>query len=150
MRIVIQRVSSASVEIEGEVRAAIHSGLLILLGIEEEDTPDDITWLCGKVSKLRIFDDNDSVMNLSVTDVKGEILVVSQFTLHASVKKGNRPSYIRAAKPEKAIPLYESFITCLSRETGSLVRTGIFGAMMEVALVNSGPVTILIDSKNKE
>ena len=150
MRVVIQRVSSASVEIGGKVRAAIRHGLLILLGIEEEDTSDDVEWLCGKISRLRVFDDNQGVMNLSITEVMGEILLVSQFTLHASVKKGNRPSYIRAAKPEKAISLYESFITRLSRETGSMVKTGVFGAMMEVALINSGPVTILMDSKNKE
>jgi len=150
MRIVIQRVSSASVAIEGEVKAAIRHGLLIFLGIEEDDTGEDVEWLCGKISKLRIFDDKQGVMNLSVTDVMGEILLVSQFTLHASTKKGNRPSYIRAAKPETAIPLYESFITCLTRETGSVIKTGVFGAMMEVILVNSGPVTILIDSKNKE
>ncbi|MCX6287607.1 MAG: D-aminoacyl-tRNA deacylase [Bacteroidetes bacterium] len=150
MRIVIQRVSSASVEIEGKVSAVIGHGLLILLGIEDEDTKDDVTWLCQKTAKLRIFDDNDGVMNLSITEVKGEILLVSQFTLHASTKKGNRPSYILAAKPEKALPLYEMFISCLSGETGTEVRTGVFGAMMEVALVNSGPVTILIDSKNKE
>jgi len=150
MRIVIQRVSSASVEIEGKHCAGIGQGLLILLGIEEDDSPDDVTWLCQKTARLRVFNDNEGVMNLSVADVKGEILVVSQFTLHASTKKGNRPSYIRAARPEQAIPLYEMFISCLSGERGAEVRAGVFGAMMEVKLVNSGPVTILMDSKNKE
>ncbi len=123
---------------------------MVLLGIEEDDKPDDVEWLCGKISKLRIFNDKQGVMNLSVTETGGEILVVSQFTLHASTKKGNRPSYIRAARPEKAIPLYEAFIKILSRETGSVVKTGTFGAMMDVELVNSGPVTIVMDSKNKE
>lgn len=150
MRIVIQRVSSASVEIDCKVIAIIKQGLLILLGIEDNDTADDVTWLCQKIAKLRIFDDKEGVMNLSITEVKGEILLVSQFTLHASTKKGNRPSYIRAAKPGKAVPLYEMFLNKLLAETGSVVRTGVFGAMMEVALVNSGPVTILIDSKNRE
>ncbi|MCX6282423.1 MAG: D-aminoacyl-tRNA deacylase [Bacteroidetes bacterium] len=150
MRIVIQRVSSASVEIDGKTRASIGQGLLILLGIEEEDTREDVIWLCQKIARLRIFDDREGVMNLSVTEVNGEILLVSQFTLHASVKKGNRPSYIRAAKPGKAIPLYEMFTGCLATETGKEVKTGVFGAMMDVALVNNGPVTILIDSKNKE
>ncbi len=150
MRIVIQRVSSASVEIKGKVHASIRHGLLILLGIEDEDTADDVNWLCQKVSRLRIFDDTDGDMNLSVTDINGEILLISQFTLHASTKKGNRPSYIRAAKPGDALPLYGMFINSLSAETGKEVKTGIFGEMMEVALVNSGPVTIIIDSKNKE
>ncbi|MEI7490324.1 MAG: D-aminoacyl-tRNA deacylase [Bacteroidota bacterium] len=150
MRIVIQRVSSASVEIEGKVHASIGLGLLILLGIEDDDTADDVNWLCQKVARLRIFDDTDGVMNLSVTDINGETLLVSQFTLHASTKKGNRPSYIRAAKPLKAVPLYEMFVSSLSAETGKEVKTGVFGGMMEVALVNSGPVTIIIDSKNKE
>ncbi|MCX6242056.1 MAG: D-aminoacyl-tRNA deacylase [Bacteroidetes bacterium] len=150
MRCVIQRVSSASVEIDGKVKAAILEGLLILVGIEENDNQDDVLWLCGKIARLRIFDDSEGVMNLSVTNIRGEILVISQFTLHASTKKGNRPSYIIAAKPERAVPLYNSFINCLSKEAGTEVKTGIFGAMMEVNLVNSGPVTILIDSKNKE
>ncbi len=150
MRCVIQRVSSASVEIDGKVKAAILEGLLILAGIEENDNQDDVLWLCGKIARLRIFDDSEGVMNLSVTNIRGEILVISQFTLHASTKKGNRPSYIIAAKPERAVPLYNSFINCLSKEAGTEVKTGIFGAMMEVNLVNSGPVTILIDSKNKE
>ena len=150
MRCVIQRVSSASVEIDGKVKAAILEGLLILVGIEENDNQDDVLWLCGKIARLRIFDDSEGVMNLSVTNIRGEILVISQFTLHASTKKGNRPSYIIAAKPERAVPLYNSFINCLSKEAGTEVKTGIFGAMMEVNLFNSGPVTILIDSKNKE
>jgi len=150
MRIIIQRVSAASVSISGEVKARIGLGLLILLGIEENDTLDDVAWLSAKTAKLRIFNDSEGVMNLSVTEVKGEILLISQFTLHASTKKGNRPSYIRAARPEKAIPLYESFVTSLSKETGDDVKTGIFGAMMDVSLINSGPVSILIDSKDKE
>jgi len=150
MRVVIQRVSSASVEIEGKPAAAIHYGLLILLGIEEEDTEEDAEWLCGKITKLRIFNDNQGIMNLSVKEVNGEILLVSQFTLHASTKKGNRPSYIRAARPDKAIPLYDLFISSLSRLTDKEVKTGIFGAMMDVTLVNKGPVTILMDSKNRE
>jgi D-tyrosyl-tRNA(Tyr) deacylase len=150
MRTVIQRVLSSSVSVEGKVTASSGHGLMILIGIEEDDNLDDVAWLCGKISKLRIFDDKQGVMNLSVTEIRGEILLVSQYTLHASTKKGNRPSYIRAARPEKAIPLYEAFITSLSRETGSVVKTGIFGAMMDVELVNCGPVTIVMDSKNKE
>jgi len=150
MRVVIQRVSSASVEVKGKVIAAIRNGLLILTGIEEEDTPADVNWLCSKIAKLRIFDDHEGVMNLPVTEAKGEILLVSQFTLHASTKKGNRPSYIRAARPGKALLLYNLFISTLSRESGTEVKTGVFGAMMNVALINSGPVTILMDSKNKE
>ena len=150
MRTVIQRVLSSSVTVEGKVTASTGRGIMVLLGIEEDDKPDDVEWLCGKISKLRIFNDKPGVMNLSVTETGGEILVVSQFTLHASTKKGNRPSYIRAARPEKAIPLYEAFIKILSRETGSVVKTGTFGAMMDVELVNSGPVTIVMDSKNKE
>jgi len=150
MRTVIQRVLSSSVTVEGKVTASTGRGIMVLLGIEEDDKPDDVEWLCGKISKLRIFNDKQGVMNLSVTETGGEILVVSQFTLHASTKKGNRPSYIRAARPEKAIPLYEAFIKILSRETGSVVKTGTFGAMMDVELVNSGPVTIVMDSKNKE
>jgi len=150
MRVVIQRVSSASVTIDGIQTAVVGQGLMVLLGIEEDDNQEDVEWLCGKISRLRIFDDKGGVMNLSVTDIKGEILLVSQFTLHASTRKGNRPSYIRSAKPEKAVPLYESFISCLSLETRSTVRTGVFGAMMDIALVNCGPVTIVMDSKNKE
>ena len=150
MRAVVQRVSSASVAIDGRLTAVVGYGLMVLLGIEEDDGQEDVEWLCGKISRLRIFDDPQGIMNLSVTHVRGEILLVSQFTLHASVKKGNRPSYVRSAKPEKSKPLYESFISCLSQETGSEVKTGVFGAMMDVALVNSGPVTIIMDSKNKE
>jgi D-tyrosyl-tRNA(Tyr) deacylase len=150
MRAVIQRVQSASVTIDDTVKSKIHQGLLILIGIEEADTDEDIEWLCGKIVRLRIFDDVQGVMNLSVTDAKGEILVVSQFTLHASTKKGNRPSYIKAAKPEIAIPRYEKFFKQLSKELGKPVATGEFGAYMQVSLVNDGPVTIIIDTKNKE
>lgn len=150
MRAVIQRVSKASVTIERKVKSAIEDGLLVLLGIEDADASEDIEWLCGKITRLRIFDDENGVMNKSVLDVKGDILVVSQFTLHASTKKGNRPSYIKAASPEKAIPLYEKFILTLEYQTGKKIATGEFGAMMDILLVNSGPVTILIDSKRKE
>ena len=150
MRLVIQRVSEASVTIDGNVKSAIGPGLLLLLGIEDADTHEDIQWLCGKVSKLRVFDDEEGVMNLSVQDVMGELLVVSQFTLHASTKKGNRPSYLRASRPDFAIPMYEAFVKTLEQSSGLSVKTGEFGAMMEVRLLNDGPVTILIDSKNKE
>lgn len=150
MRAVIQRVLSASVSINGNINSQIDKGLLILLGIEEADSDEDILWLTGKIVRLRIFNDAQGVMNLSVTDVNGEILVVSQFTLHASTKKGNRPSYIKAARPETAIPLYEKFVKQLSDEIGKPVATGEFGADMQVALVNDGPVTIIIDTKNKE
>lgn len=150
MRVVIQRVSQASVHIENQVVSGINSGLLILLGIEESDNEDDIQWLCSKISKLRIFPDADGVMNHSVMDVMGEVLVVSQFTLHASTKKGNRPSYIKAAPPLIAIPLYEKFITTMEAYLGKKISKGEFGAMMDVSLVNSGPVTIIIDSKNKQ
>jgi D-aminoacyl-tRNA deacylase len=150
MRAVIQRVTEASVKIAGTVTAKISRGFLILLGVEEADDTEDIEWLCGKIARLRIFNDANGVMNLSVCDIDGEILVVSQFTLHASTRKGNRPSYIRAAKPEVAIPVYEAFIRQLEKETGIRVKTGEFGAMMEITLVNDGPVTILIDSRNKE
>ncbi|RYJ43433.1 D-aminoacyl-tRNA deacylase [Flavobacterium beibuense] len=150
MRAVIQRVSEASVTIDGKKTADIKKGLLILIGIEDADTKEDIDWLCAKISKLRIFGDKDGVMNLSVTDVDGDIIVVSQFTLHAATKKGNRPSYIKAAKPDVAIPLYESFVQSLKNETGKPVQTGEFGADMKVGLINDGPVTILIDTKNKE
>ncbi len=150
MRIIIQRVSKAEVSINSKIKSAISSGLLILLGIEEADCQEDIEWLSGKVSRLRVFNDDKGVMNLSVNDIDGEILVVSQFTLHASTKKGNRPSYIKAAKPEKSIPLYEAFVKQLSIDTGKDVKTGEFGAMMDVSLINDGPVTIIIDSKNKE
>ena len=150
MRIVIQRVSRASVSIGDEEISSIGNGMLILLGIEEADTQDDIRWLTAKVSNLRIFPDNNGVMNLSVRDIDGEILVVSQFTLHASTKKGNRPSYIRAAKPDFAIPMYEDFVATLAQESGKDIATGEFGAMMDIELVNSGPVTIIIDSKERE
>ena len=150
MRIVIQRVSSASVAIKGKISGAIEQGVLVLLGIEPTDTLEDINWLCGKLTKLRIFNDEDGVMNLSLREVGGEALIVSQFTLYASTKKGNRPSYIKAARPEIAIPLYEEFIKTLQVELVTPVQTGKFGAMMDVELVNDGPVTIIIDSKNKE
>jgi len=150
MRAVIQRVSSASVTIENEIKSKIGPGMLVLLGIEDTDTGDDIQWLIGKIAKLRIFDDPQGVMNLSVVDVGADALVVSQFTLHASTRKGNRPSYIKAARPETAIPLYEKFVSELEMTLGKPVRTGEFGAMMQVALVNDGPVTIIIDSKLKE
>lgn len=150
MKVVIQRVSQASVTIDNIIVADIQKGLLVLLGIEEADTQEDIDWLVGKVSKIRIFDDENHVMNLSIQDIDGEIIVVSQFTLQASTKKGNRPSYIKAAKPEIAIPLYENFVKCLETEMAKKVQTGVFGADMKVLLLNDGPVTILIDSKNKE
>ncbi len=150
MRVVIQRVSEASVMIDGNTAGAINTGLLILLGIEEADTQEDIDWLCGKITKLRVFNDDQRVMNLSVTDVNGEVLLVSQFTLHASTRKGNRPSYIRAARPEVAIPLYESFKTKLAGMTGKPVQSGEFGAMMQIHLINDGPVTIIMDSKMRE
>ncbi len=150
MKTVIQRVSSASVTIDSKIVADIQKGLLVLLGIEDADTQEDSNWLCQKICNLRIFGDENEVMNLSVKDIDGEIIVVSQFTLQASTKKGNRPSYIKAAKPEIAIPLYEKFIQQLEAELGNKVQTGIFGADMKVALINDGPVTILIDSKNRE
>jgi D-aminoacyl-tRNA deacylase len=150
MRALIQRVEHSSVSIENKVKAVIGKGLLVLVGIEESDQNEDIEWLCGKISRLRIFDDEKGIMNLSVSDIGGDILVVSQFTLHASTKKGNRPSYIRAARPETAIPIYERFIQRMQEELGKEVKTGEFGAMMLVELVNDGPVTILIDSKNRE
>ena len=150
MRILIQRVNEASVEIGGEITAEIKTGLLILVGIEEADSKEDCDWLAGKAVGLRIFDDENGVMNRSVTDIDGEVLVVSQFTLHAMTKKGNRPSYIKAAKHEIAIPLYEHFCNSLSEKLGKRVQTGTFAADMKVSLVNNGPVTIWIDSKNKE
>ncbi|MCB0823045.1 MAG: D-tyrosyl-tRNA(Tyr) deacylase [Bacteroidales bacterium] len=150
MRVVIQRVSKASVKIEDNIKSKIGKGMLILLGIEAVDTHDDIDWLCGKISRLRIFDDENGIMNLAITDIKGEIIIVSQFTLHASTKKGNRPSYIRAAAPDIAIPLYEDFIKTLKDQSLVEIKTGEFGAMMDVELVNDGPVTIMIDSKNRE
>ena len=150
MRIVIQRAGHASVTIDGHCKAAIGQGLLILVGIEEADTQEDIDWLCKKIVNLRIFDDENGVMNRSILDIGGDILVISQFTLHASTKKGNRPSYIHAAKPEIAIPLYEQFCTSLTAALGKEIGTGEFGADMKVELMNDGPVTILMDTKNKE
>ena len=150
MRVVIQRVSRASVTINNTVTALINGGLLVLAGFEETDTQDDIQWICGKIARLRVFADEQGVMNLPVTEISGDILVVSQFTLHASTKKGNRPSYIRAAKPETAIPLYQEFLKQLEADLGKPVMSGEFGAMMRVSLVNDGPVTILMDSKAKE
>lgn len=150
MRIVIQRVSEASVKVEDEIISSIKKGMLILVGIEDADTQNDIDFLVKKIVQLRIFDDENGVMNLSVKEVEGEIIVVSQFTLHASTKKGNRPSYIRASKPDFAIPMYERFIEAIEMTYGKKVGTGKFGAMMDVSLVNDGPVTIIIDSKNKE
>ena len=150
MRVVIQRVSKASVSIDSELFSSIGDGLLILAGIEEADNEKDVEWLSGKITQLRIFNDAAGVMNLSVLDTNGEIMVVSQFTLHASTKKGNRPSYIRAARPEKAIPLYNLFVERLSEIIKKPVATGKFGAMMKIDLVNDGPVTIIIDTKEKE
>ncbi len=149
MKAVIQRVSSASVTIDSKIVATIQQGLLVLVGIEEADSQEDIDWLCQKIANLRIFGDENEVMNLSVKDIDGEIIVVSQFTLQASTKKGNRPSYIKAARPEIAIPLYEKFITEMEATIGKKIQTGVFGADMKVALVNDGPVTIIMDSKNK-
>ncbi len=150
MRAVIQRVSKASVTIEGKIYSAIENGLLVLLGIEDADATEDIEWLSGKIVNLRIFDDAGGVMNVSVKDKNGNILLVSQFTLHASTKKGNRPSYIKASKPDIAVPLYEKMIQQLSTDLGKPIGTGIFGADMKVDLCNDGPVTIVIDTKNKE
>jgi len=150
MKVVIQRVSKASVSIQKKVKANISKGMLILLGIEEADTEEDILWLTSKITKLRIFDDEQGIMNLNVQQIEGEILLISQFTLHASTKKGNRPSYIKAARPEKAIPLYKKFINQLQIVINKPVKTGEFGAKMAVQLVNDGPVTIIIDSKNRE
>lgn len=150
MRTVIQRVQHCSVTIDGEVKSKIGNGMLVLVGIEDRDTQEDIEWLCKKIANLRIFDDENGVMNRSILDSGGDMLVVSQFTLHASTKKGNRPSYIRASKPDVAIPMYESFCKELSTLLGKTVLTGEFGADMKVELLNDGPVTILIDSQNKE
>ena len=150
MRVVIQKVTQASVSIENQIVASIDKGLLVLVGIEDGDTNEDIAWLSSKIVNLRIFDDANGVMNLSVKEVEGEVLIVSQFTLHASTKKGNRPSYIKAARPEVAIPIYEAFIKQVETLLGKKVPTGQFGAMMQVSLCNDGPVTILIDTKNKE
>ena len=150
MRTVLQRVSKASVTVEGELISSIGKGLLILLGIEDADTKEDIDWLTNKVLNLRIFNDENEVMNRSVVDVEGDIIVVSQFTLHAQTKKGNRPSYIKAAKPDIAVTMYESFVQVLEEKLGKKVGTGVFGADMKVALLNDGPVTITMDTKNKE
>jgi D-tyrosyl-tRNA(Tyr) deacylase len=150
MRVVIQRVSRAGVTIEGVITARIGNGLMVLLGIEEADDVSDIEWLCSKIVNLRIFDDETGVMNISVKDCFGDILLVSQFTLHASTKKGNRPSYIRAAKPSTALPLYEKMIAQLEKDLGKKIFTGEFGADMKVELLNDGPVTVIIDSKNKD
>lgn len=150
MKAVIQRVSSASVTIEGVIVASIQNGLLVLIGIEDADTQEDIDWLTGKIANLRIFGDEKGVMNLSLKDIHGDVIVVSQFTLQASSKKGNRPSYLKAAKPDIAIPLYENFVSKMEWEIGRKVQTGKFGADMKVALLNDGPVTIIIDTKNKE
>ena len=150
MRIVVQRVKRASVTIDGKLHSSIGKGLLVLAGIEDADTTDDVTWLASKMVNLRLFDDSNGVMNLPAVETGSEIMIVSQFTLHASTKKGNRPSYIRAARPEKAIPLYEEFIARTACLIGRTPATGIFGAMMDVELVNDGPVTIIIDSRNRE
>ena len=150
MRTVIQRVANASVTVESKVVAEIQKGLLVFVGIEEADTQEDLDWLVTKITQLRIFNDENEVMNLSVQDIDGDVLVVSQFTLHAATKKGNRPSYIKAAKPDFAIPMYERFVKALESKLGKKVPTGIFGADMKVLLLNDGPVTIQIDSKNKE
>ena len=150
MRVVIQKVTQASVSIENQIVASIDKGLLVLVGIEDGATNEDIAWLSSKIVNLRVFDDDNGVMNLSVKEVEGEVLIVSQFTLHASTKKGNRPSYIKAARPEVAIPIYEAFIKQVETLLGKRVSTGQFGAMMQVSLCNDGPVTILIDTKNKE
>jgi len=150
MRVVIQRVDHASVKVEDRTTGKIEKGLLILVGFEDADDTTDLEWMSNKVANLRIFPDENGLMNLSVHDIEGKILVVSQFTLHANTKKGNRPSFIRAAKPEIAVPLYEQFIEMLGEKTKQKIRTGEFGALMQVVLLNSGPVTIIIDSKNKE
>lgn len=150
MRAVVQRVSRAEVVIDGQPKASIGRGLLVLLGVEEDDGSEDIEWLAGKIARLRIFSDVDGQMNLSITDVAGEAIVVSQFTLFASTKKGNRPSWMRAARPEIATPLYEQFVAALSQLLGRPVQTGEFGADMKVGLINDGPVTVIIDTKAKE
>jgi D-tyrosyl-tRNA(Tyr) deacylase len=150
MRVIIQRVSSASVRVENRIVSEIGGGMLLLLGIEEDDSREDINWLVKKITMMRIFNDQEGIMNVSVLETNSDIIVVSQFTLHASTKKGNRPSYIRAARPETAIPLYELFVKTLETAMGKKAGTGIFGAHMDVSLVNDGPVTILLDSKNRE
>ena len=150
MRAVIQRVSKASVTIDNKIHSQINTGLLVLLGIEDADTVEDIEWLSGKIVNLRIFNDDNGVMNVSVKDIEGDVLVISQFTLHASTKKGNRPSYIKASKPEFAVPMYEKLVKQLINDLGKKIYTGMFGADMKVELLNDGPVTIVIDTKNKE
>ena len=150
MRVVLQRVASASVTVEDKIVGEIQKGIVVLVGIEDADSQEDIDWLVTKITQLRIFGDDNGVMNLSVEEVNGDVLVVSQFTLHAATKKGNRPSYIKAARPEIAIPIYEKFVNTLENKLGEKVPTGIFGADMKVALLNDGPVTIIMDSKNKE
>ena len=150
MKLVIQRVNEASVTIDGQVAGAIQKGLMVLLGIETADTMEDVDWLSNKIVQMRIFDDAEGVMNLSVKEVGGNILLVSQFTLHASTKKGNRPSYLAAAKHDISIPLYEAMIKKLTADMGAPIQTGVFGADMKVALINNGPVTIIVDSKNRE
>ncbi|MFV8357757.1 D-aminoacyl-tRNA deacylase [Flavobacterium sp. XS1P32] len=150
MKVVIQRVSSSSVSIDAKIVAEIQKGLMVLVGIEDSDTPEDVTWLTSKIVNLRIFGDENDVMNLSVKDIDGDIIIVSQFTLHALTKKGNRPSYIKASKPEIAVPLYEKFVTQIEQDLDKKVQTGVFGADMKVAILNDGPVTIIIDSKNRE
>ena len=150
MRVVLQRVKNAAVEIRNKNHSSVGQGLLIFLGIENDDGEDDISWLCKKIIQLRIFDDKDGIMNLSVADVDGEILIISQFTLHAKTKKGNRPSYIKAARPDVAIPLYDKFVEKLCFYLEKEIKTGEFGALMQVSLINDGPVTIIIDTKNKD
>jgi D-aminoacyl-tRNA deacylase len=150
MRAVLQRTAFASVKVDGNITGSIQKGLLVLMGVEDADTSEDIEWLSSKIVNLRVFDDENGVMNLSVKDVGGDILLVSQFTLHASTKKGNRPSYIKASKPDFAIPMYEKMIAQLETDLGKKIQTGIFGADMKVELLNDGPVTIVIDTKNKE
>lgn len=150
MRAVIQRVLQAKVHIDRKLYAQIGQGLLVFIGIEDEDNDEDIEWLIGKINRLRVFNDENGIMNLSISQLKGEILLISQFTLHASTKKGNRPSYIKASKPEIAIPIYNNFVNKLNQETNISVKTGVFGADMQIELINDGPVTIIIDTKNKE
>lgn len=150
MRVVVQRVTEANVKVNGAIIGAIQEGLMVLLGIQNEDTEEDIQWIASKLVQMRIFDDSEGVMNLSVKDIDGSILLISQFTLYAATKKGNRPSYIGAAKPEIAIPIYEQMILQLTKELGKPIATGQFGADMKVSLLNNGPVTIIIDSKNRE
>lgn len=149
MKVVVQRVTHASVQINGLEKSRIGKGLLVLLGIEQDDDESEIEWLCKKIASMRIFSDDDGLMNLSVQDIEGEVLIVSQFTLHASTKKGNRPSFITAARPDKAIPLYEKFVNTMTEIIGKPVQTGEFGADMKVTLLNDGPVTIIVDSKNR-